>query len=238
MGRIFYVFLLALLVFGSGCLSQTETTASANGNIETSAPPQSAAPERPMATTTAPSEPIIEKEPVNSADIEYAVYLSEKYATCLKCHGDVRRFHLVPIVSLIDERNGVTARICIVCHGQKVHDIHWELLEVDYIVCKTCHDRGGEFVKPQAKEGMLLVCELCHSGGNYIKIHIEGRILEGAPINAEWKRAGTKHECDTCHIGEYGTIHYNPLSSWNDKIDGAIEESAEGPITPLNISYM
>jgi hypothetical protein len=169
---------------------------------------------------------------------EYTQVLSEKYSTCLKCHGDVKKFHTVEILYLIDREKGVKPRLCIVCHGQKVHVIHGELLNINSIKCETCHSVGGAFTKPEAQEGQLLVCEVCHSGGNYIKIHIEGNILEGAPIDEEWVKSRDGQQCDTCHIGDFGVIHFEPLSNWSEKIDRASERSNREVFHPLNISYL
>ncbi len=167
----------------------------------------------------------------------YASHLSERHAACLQCHGDVKPFHTAEVIYLLDIEKGLNPRLCIVCHGRKVHDIHWEILQKEVIKCDTCHLIGGEFVRPSAREGQLLVCELCHSGGNYIKIHIEGVILEGAPIDPIWIKEGMKHQCDTCHVGDFEIIHFEPLGSWKKRISRLMAKSAANPASPLNISY-
>jgi hypothetical protein len=119
-----------------------------------------------------------------------------------------------------------------------VHNIHLNALEAKQIICETCHDYRGEFSKPEAGPGQLLVCEVCHSNGNYIKIHIEGNILENAKIDSKWITQGTGHQCDTCHIGEFANIHFAPLNSQRERINELIEESRENPAVKLNISYL
>jgi hypothetical protein len=235
---VYFVFLL-VVILGSGCVSQDETPRDVEldkiieTTIVTQPPPEDVF-EQPIEATSAP---ITEKPPVEYVNIDYAAHLNEEYVTCLKCHGDVKSFHTAEAISIIDERKGINPRLCIVCHGQRVHTIHWEILSSEYIICDTCHGYQDEFVVPEAQEGQLLVCELCHSGGNYIKIHIEGNVLEDAPIDEKWMKDGSSHQCDTCHVGDFETVHFDPLSSWREGVDSAAEEAFENPPSPLNISY-
>ena len=180
---------------------------------------------------------MVEKKPVEPPSADYASLLDSKHSACIQCHGDVKPFHTVDVIRLIDERKGINPRLCTVCHGQKIHNIHWASLEAERIICDTCHTYQGGFVKPKAMEGQLLVCEVCHSSGNYIKIHIEGNILEGAQIDEEWVRRGTSHQCDSCHVGEFDSIHFNPLLNWRERINATVEESTGRQVSPLNISY-
>jgi hypothetical protein len=237
-----YVFIILLyIIMTSGCVSQegTYTDVDVDKPIETpivtQPPPQEEVIEAPIEPTPAPI--IEEPPPVEHVNIDYAANLNEKYQTCLKCHGDVKGFHTTEAISIIDERKGISPRLCIVCHGQTVHTIHWEILKSEYIICDTCHGYKEEFVVPEAREGQLLVCELCHSGGNYIKIHIEGTILDGAPIDVKWMKEGSSHQCDTCHVGELETVHFEALSTWREGVDSAAEEADANPPSPLNISY-
>jgi hypothetical protein len=227
--------LLILISLGTGCLEQKLTTPIVEEAGDTKTQPEVKATLPPNEKT--PEKKVEIKFEVNSPK-DYAQVLNEKYATCLECHGDVKKFHTVEILYLLDREKGVTPRLCIVCHGQKVHVIHGELLNLNSIKCETCHSVGGSFTKPEAQEGQLLVCEVCHSGGNYIKIHIEGNILEGAPIDEEWMKSRVGHQCDTCHIGEFDVIHFEPLSNWSEKIDSATEKSNREVFHPLNISYL
>jgi hypothetical protein len=239
--QAFYFFIISLFVIlASGCVSQEGTTSDVDGDIMIDSPATTQAPhEDGFEQPTEPSsEPTIEElHPVELANIDYAANLNEKYATCLKCHGDVKNFHTAGAISIIDERKGISPRLCIVCHGQIVHTIHWDILISEHIICETCHGSEEGPIVPEAREGQLLVCELCHSGGNYIKIHIEGNILEGAPIDKKWIREGSKHQCDTCHIGDFRVVHFDALSSWRKGVDNAVSEVAANPPSPLNISY-
>jgi hypothetical protein len=237
--KTIYIVFFLLLILGSGCLSQKETATERVADLTDEIPnvtqPQDEVFEPPIEPTPAP---IIEEPPqAEHVNIDYAASLNEKYMTCLNCHGDVKGFHTAEAISLIDERKGIKPRLCIVCHGQKVHTIHSEILDSEHINCDTCHFYKDEFVVPENREGQLLVCELCHSGGNYIKIHIEGNVLDGAPIDEMWMNVGTKHQCDTCHIGDFKILHFEPLSSWRESVDSAAAEVATNPPSPLNISY-
>ncbi len=227
--------IFALIVFmlaAVGCLGSNNSGDQASrGIVETSLPVDVLA-----TTTTLAAAP--EPEIFDVSEVDYSNLLNDKYATCLKCHGDVKFFHTAEIISELDQQKGLTPRLCIVCHGTKVHEIHWDMLNEKYIACGTCHRRNGEFFTPATREGQLLVCELCHSNGNYVQIHIEGNVLEDAPIDDEWIRTGTPHQCDTCHIGDYDTIHYSPLTAWKEGINSAVKEVAENPPDPLNISYL
>ncbi|GBE56605.1 MAG TPA: hypothetical protein ENH13_05145 [Euryarchaeota archaeon] len=249
MKGVFVVLLLLIVIAGSGCLGSDGSggeVQTSSGIVEATVPAQTpiqtpAATNQPpdVSTTTTtmtplPPEPVL----IDESSTDYTDLLDEKYQTCLKCHGDVKVFHTAEIISEIDRSKGLNPRLCIVCHGTKVHKIHWDMVNDKYIACGTCHWQNGEFVKPATPPGKLVVCELCHAGGNYVKIHIEGKVLEGAPLDAEWIRKGTSHQCDTCHIGDYKTIHYSPLSSWNEGINTAVKEAVENPPDPLNISYL
>jgi hypothetical protein len=69
-----------------------------------------------------------------------------------------------------------------------------------YAKCEACHIiGGGGFTVPEKKDGDLLICQLCHARGNYIAIHIDGNILEGAEIDAKWIRKRPGLECTACH---------------------------------------
>ena len=193
----------------------------------------------------APEENPLALSPDNSVDenseidnLHYIDKLDETYSVCLKCHGDVKVFHTAEILYLVDLQKGLKPRLCIVCHGQRVHVIHKGVLDSKSIVCQTCHIQQGEFTVPKTNEGQLVVCEVCHAGGNYITIHIEGDILNGAPIDEKWKSRRDGHQCNTCHIGEYAIIHDTPLSEWRKRINNASEEAHETDFTPLNISYL
>ena len=237
--------LLIVMLAVSGCLgSDSSEDDGPSGIVEAVVPVETTigadpmmAVEAPTTTTTLiPSAP----EPVliDDSEVDYSHLLNDKYATCLKCHGDVKVFHTTEIISEIDRAKGFNPRLCIVCHGTKVHNIHWDMVNDKYIACGTCHWRNSEFVTPTTREGQLVVCELCHSNGNYVKIHIEGNVLEDAPIDSEWIRPGKPHQCDTCHIGDFNTLHYNPLAGWNEGINSAVKNARENPPDPLNISYL
>ncbi len=228
--------LLILIISTQGCESKGSDILEdkVERQIETSAPE----------VTLTPRSPTIQDKVIETPQGELRVnsvwtsLLNENYSTCIKCHGDVRSFHTVEIIYRIDQLKGLKPRLCTVCHGQKVHNIHKAALEKTAIICETCHSYQGEFIKPEAGEDQLLVCEVCHSNGNYIKIHIEGLILENAQIDEEWISRREGHQCDTCHIGDFEVIHFGVLSSWREKIDLAIEESEKTIVEPLNISYL
>jgi hypothetical protein len=233
MDKTFGAFLIiVLIIFGGGCLSQ-DGAVEVNKTITSTQPPR----EIFILKETKESTDNLSKSQITQPDSEFIALLNDEYKTCIICHGDIRSFHTASIIYLIDKEKGLNPRLCIVCHGPKIHSIHWDLLQSDYIICDTCHDIGGKFIKPQAEEGQLLVCEVCHSRGNYIKIHIEGKILEGAPIDEKWIREGTRHQCDTCHVGDFSVLHFEPLSNWREGINELIQESALNPPSPLNISY-
>lgn len=233
-GFIKVLFIVLLLAAAAGCVSSKlpEKTAEKRAVAVETSPPETTIPH-----TEPPATPAKE-EAASPAPADYRARLNSKYAACIECHGDVEPFHTPAVISRIDEAKGLKPRLCIVCHGQKVHDIHWDLLEGKDIICDTCHSYRGEFTKPRAGPGQLLVCEVCHSGGNYIKIHIEGRILEGAPIDERWIKDRGGHQCDTCHVGDYDSIHFAPLKSWREEIEGMVEEAEVNPVQPLNISYL
>jgi hypothetical protein len=230
------LFTLFLLLISSGCLSEAESTSLENEVME-SQPPQMAA-ETVQSTPTTDVEREVKKSSLNNIQIDYASKLNEKYSTCLECHGDVKVFHTTEILYFIDTEKGVKPRLCIVCHGQKVHTVHLNVLDSQKIICETCHMQKGVFVVPQTGEDQLVVCEVCHAQGNYIEIHIEGSILKGAPIDENWITQRSGHQCDTCHIGEFGTIHFDPLSEWKEKIEESKAEALRRNFVPLNISYL
>lgn len=233
---LWFFLLLTVIFLVSGCLGTgngADTTVALKG-IQTDSLKNTTTPSEARDTALVVSEKTrteLIKEP------DFTAFLDDKYKVCIGCHGNVEPFHTVAVISRIDEAKGLNPRVCIVCHGQKVHDIHWDSLLAESINCDTCHNLNGVFTKPEAEEGQLLVCELCHSRGNYIKIHIEGNILEDAPIGEEWIKRRPGHQCDTCHIGDYGTIHFAPLMDWREQIGIFIEEAHANPPTPLNISY-
>jgi hypothetical protein len=233
MTRTAWVLFLVLFIFGSGCLTQKAVIQRPETAVETPPPQEINVSEQPKETMP----PIkVEEDSAGDGVVEQAPPVDSKHAICMECHGDVKPFHKIKVISIIDERKGINPRICTVCHGQKVHDVHWDILNEERIICDTCHLLNGEFFKPQIGDGQLLICEVCHSGGNYVKIHIEGNILEGAVIDEMWITEGSKHDCGTCHVGDYGTLHFTPLTALREEIDRVVEEAAAQPAAPLNTS--
>lgn len=134
---------------------------------------------------------------------------------CTSCHdkAHLTDFHYPTKIKLIDESRNRTARICTKCHGQVPHDIHRRLLEDKKITCQACHIRDGEFRVPKPKRGQLLVCELCHADGSYIRIHIDGKKMEGGDVDPQWIKEGEKHPCTICHMGSVVQIHKEKTES-------------------------
>lgn len=227
-----YALLILILILGSGCLvpdkesSNADTTAASHEISEKS--------------VEYPETIEVQKKPneEHNTNIVWASGLTEEYILCIQCHGDVKVFHEVAVIDLIDKDKGVRPRLCVVCHGAKIHFIHQSMLDDEKIICDTCHLYNGAFTKPAAANGQLLVCEVCHSNGNYIKIHIEGIILENARMDDRWVTQRSGKQCDTCHIGGYDIIHSAPLGRWEDTIEELIEKAEETRIRPLNISYL
>ena len=148
MGRTGMVLLLLiLLITSSGCLSQKEPPQALKNRIET-LQPENRISEQPKDT-----EAVVEKKPVEEVSADYTALLDSRHSACIKCHGDVKPFHTVNVIRLIDEKKGINPRLCTVCHGQKIHNIHWASLEAERIICDTCHTYQGGFVKPKAMEG-------------------------------------------------------------------------------------
>jgi hypothetical protein len=127
---------------------------------------------------------------------------------CLRCHdkAQVSSFHFPPRIKAIEEKKGRPIRICTSCHGEPVMPVHFNAVQRKIVQCETCHIIGdGGFTVPQKRERDLLICQLCHARGNYIKIHIDGDILEDAPIDSKWIRKREGLQCITCHDKElYG----------------------------------
>ncbi len=114
----------------------------------------------------------------------------EKTINCPDCHGDVSGFHEIALLQKLDEKKGIDPpRICINCHGEKIHKIHEKKIQnLGVTMCKTCHmSKSGDFRVPEKRPGDVLVCQLCHFDGNYIKIH--------------------KAKCERCHYGKVLDIH-------------------------------
>jgi len=229
MSRAFPLALLVLMLIISGCVGEQGRSGAAE--LSTTPPPQNIS-----SQSVAESSQATPEQPPPGAP-PYAARLSGRYQLCLRCHGDVKEFHTPEAIYLIDLGRGRSPRLCTVCHGQKVHEIHRSLLDEKRIICNTCHNYRGKFIKPKAREGQLLVCELCHAKGNYITIHIEGRILEDAEVDEQWITERSGHECDTCHVGAYETIHFDVLAAWRERIKELLREVESRPAQPLNISY-
>ncbi len=147
---------------------------------------------------------------------------------CLMCHDleQVRGFHYPERIMQIEEAKGQRRRICINCHGppedsisipdpskpypsddSHPHRVHQTKLDTNEITCETCHEYQGKYRFPKPQEGQLLVCELCHADGNFITIHIDGKILEDAQVDPIWIKEGGKHKCQECHWGDVVDIH-------------------------------
>lgn len=223
--------LLVIIVFFSFCITKKAEVKIEERKIDTAS--QSSNIEAPAGET---------KEEVKEEAGAEQSFSIEKDITplCISCHGNgdiafVKSFHYPAKIMKIDEEKGIKPRICITCHGQKVHEVHRIKLEKGDIICDTCHKIKGEIIKPEAKEGMLLVCELCHAKGNYIEIHIGGNILKYAPIDEKWKKSyELNNTCKICHFGKLSFIHKNVLERWKEKINNI----SIGKVEPLNISYL
>ncbi len=147
---------------------------------------------------------------------------------CLLCHDleQLKTFHFPERIMKIEAAKGMRQRICINCHGPTAegtgtpdpedpypgdnshpHRIHQSKLDSGEITCKTCHEYEGEIRFPKPKDGQLLVCELCHANGNFITIHIDGKILEDAAVDPQWIVEGDRHRCQECHWGDVVGIH-------------------------------
>jgi len=129
---------------------------------------------------------------------------------CLSCHekAQVTSFHTPERIKEIDESRGRPVRICTTCHGSPVMPVHYKAIQRGSLKCDACHlIGGGPFTVPEKREGDLLVCQLCHAKGNYITIHIDGEILEGAPIDSKWIKRRPGLACTACHNQEmYGGL--------------------------------
>ncbi len=230
-----YTILILIIILGSGCLLPDKEPSDID-----SAPIHSNTSDNALGV----SKNAVNQKPQRAPNIEHnsevgwTAGLTEKYIQCIQCHGDVKVFHEVAVIDLIDKEKGISPRLCTVCHGSKIHFIHQPMLDDERIICDTCHLYNGAFTKPAASEGQLLVCEVCHSDGNYIRIHIEGVILENARVDDRWITQRSGKQCDACHIGGYDTIHSSPLGRWKDTIEEIMEDAKESRIRPLNISYL
>ncbi|MFQ5887646.1 MAG: hypothetical protein ACE5HY_02995 [Candidatus Hydrothermarchaeales archaeon] len=152
---------------------------------------------------------------------------SGKKLECVICHelDQLKGFHYPSRILAIQEKENKPRRICIDCHAtpaalekttvdvngifdipvEMPHEIHKARLDSGSMKCETCHVVGDEFLIPQPRKGEVLVCELCHTSGNFIKIHIEGRILEDNP-NMPQKQY-PKLGCNICHPQTPVDIH-------------------------------
>jgi hypothetical protein len=140
--------------------------------------------------------------------------LKEKRIQCADCHGEVIDFHTVKQIAKLDEIRGKNPRICTLCHGLNVHDIHQSKLKREELRCETCHIKDGKFTKPVTLPGDLLVCEQCHYKGNYIDIHIT---------------YGTG-ACTNCHLGDVGNIHKPTMANVSEVLKKGI--STPPPVSP------
>ncbi len=153
----------------------------------------------------------------------------EPQLNCLACHDleQTRSFHSVQRIFAIQEKKNLRIRICVNCHGppgnssspipnasqpypsddSHPHVVHHLKLDAGDMTCGTCHVYNGEYRYPKPKNGQLLVCELCHANGNFITIHIDGKILEDAVMDQKWMKESKKHACTICHMGGVVDIH-------------------------------
>lgn len=121
---------------------------------------------------------------------------------CYTCHREsaVREFHYPENIKEIDEKRGKVVRICTTCHGEPVMPVHFKAIQEKKVVCETCHLRANSsFIIPEKRDDDLLICQLCHARGSYIKIHIDGAILEDAEIDLKWIKTRDGNECTVCH---------------------------------------
>lgn len=150
-----------------------------------------------------------------------------KSLECAICHeiDQLKGFHYPSRIQEIQKKRVKPRRICIDCHASPdtlaetilgddgvydipvpmPHEVHKAKLESAAMKCETCHIVNDEFTTPVAREGEILVCELCHSRGNFITIHIEGRITEENP-NIEPVQY-PKLQCTICHVEDPATVH-------------------------------
>lgn len=157
---------------------------------------------------------------------------SGKSLDCTICHelDQLKGFHYPSQILKIQDKKNMARRICIDCHSNPAslekttvdangifdipiempHDIHKAKLDSGSMKCETCHVVEGEFIIPQPRSGEVLVCELCHTSGNFIKIHIEGRILEDNPNmpQIQYPKLG----CNICHPQDPVGIHKGATS--------------------------
>jgi hypothetical protein len=190
LGSILVLF-VALLVYGLVTLDFENNISKADIQIEDKSTELIALLSTPV--TKPPSPP---STPVPKAEVD----LNDEF--CFKCHDktQVSSFHFPERIKAIDEKKGKPISICTTCHGEPVMFVHFSLIQKKIVKCETCHIiDGGGFSVPIKREEDLLVCELCHAGGDYIKIHIDGEILEGAEIDEQWIKKKDGNECIICH---------------------------------------
>ncbi len=131
---------------------------------------------------------------------ETDIYLSTEL--CYSCHSEqvAREFHFPEAIKEIDEKRGKPVRICTTCHGEPVMPVHFRAVQEKKAVCEACHIQGNSgFIVPEKREDDLLICQLCHARGSYIRIHIDGAILEDAEIDSKWIKKRDGNQCTVCH---------------------------------------
>jgi len=149
-------------------------------------------------------------------------------SSCTGCHdtSSLRTFHNPESITNISRAKNAQPRLCDYCHGsRRAMVVHFNGIKEKRIKCEACHIRGSSgFIVPEKKEGMLLVCETCHAQGNYIKIHIDGDILEGAAIDEKWVRRREPKNCILCHNEELYGMSITELHKLKTAKAGSAEE--------------
>ncbi len=170
------------------------------------------------------------------AKVDLDIAKSGKHLDCTICHelDQLKSFHYPSRIVAIQQKNRMPRRICIDCHATPEslaettvdangvydipkpmpHDIHKAKLDSGSMKCETCHIASGEFTIPQPRQGEILVCDLCHSSGDFITIHIEGRILEDNPNMPQMQYP--KLGCNVCHPQDPVGIHSAATSKLGD----------------------
>jgi hypothetical protein len=171
---------------------------------------------------TTPPPPTTKPPPVESVDL--------KNELCLRCHdrAQVESFHFPARIKAVEEKKERPIRICTTCHGESAMFVHFAAIQEERLKCETCHIMGGGgFIVPEKGEENLVVCEICHSRGNYIKIHIDGLILEDATIDSKWITKREGGECTICHNeGLYGGRDILKIHAENAADAGTISKTA------------
>ena len=123
--------------------------------------------------------------------------------SCLKCHEKehLYDFHYPEKILKIARKKGIAPRLCNDCHGSSLAMVvHLQAIKEKRISCEACHIiNNSDFVVVKKPENKILICEVCHASGNYIKIHIDGAILENAPIDKKWIKNRSGKTCLLCH---------------------------------------